>query len=104
MRIIDWSSDVCSSDLDWTGCCGCGAAPKAVWAAWGGVIRGSARLWACCGAAALARGCSTGAVRPSRSRPEIGRAEGRERVCQYVEIAVVAVSLNKKKHKSKNQY
>src|SRR3546814_19618544 len=28
---------------------------------------------------------------------EIGRASGRERVCQYVEIAVVAVSIKKKK-------
>src|SRR3546814_12186120 len=29
---------------------------------------------------------------------EIGRASGRERVCQYVEISVVAVSLKKKNY------
>src|SRR3546814_15851191 len=29
---------------------------------------------------------------------EIGRASGRERVCQYVKISVVAVSLKKKKY------
>src|SRR3546814_17752794 len=33
---------------------------------------------------------------------EIGRASCRERVCQYVKISVVAVSLQKKKH-SKNK-
>src|SRR3546814_19948141 len=33
------------------------------------------------------------------SGPEIGRASCRERVCQYVSISVVAVSLKKKKHK-----
>src|SRR3546814_13626471 len=32
---------------------------------------------------------------------EIGRAAGRERVCQYVWISVVAVSLKKKKKKTK---
>src|SRR3546814_19125122 len=35
------------------------------------------------------------------SAPEIGRASCRERVCQYVEISVVAVSLKKKKRESK---
>src|SRR3546814_11518137 len=33
--------------------------------------------------------------------PEIGRASCRERVCQYVEIPVVAVSLKKKQRKKK---
>src|SRR3546814_18704413 len=32
---------------------------------------------------------------------EIGRATGRERVCQYVKISVVAVSLKKKQEKEK---
>src|SRR3546814_20266820 len=32
-------------------------------------------------------------------RGEIGRASCRERVCQYVKISVVAVSLKKKKNK-----
>src|SRR3546814_21144369 len=46
------------------------------------------------------------APRPGISRPcvgfrkaEIGRASGRERVCQYVEISVVAVYLKNKKIK-----
>src|SRR3546814_14967192 len=33
---------------------------------------------------------------------EIGRASCRERVCQYVSISVVAVSLKKKQHKQVN--
>src|SRR3546814_11621724 len=33
---------------------------------------------------------------------KIGRASCRERVCQYVSISVVAVSLKKKKKKKKN--
>src|SRR3546814_11039918 len=39
--------------------------------------------------------------RPQRA--EIGRASCRERVCQYVEISVVAVSLKKNKKKANNQ-
>src|SRR3546814_20201994 len=31
-----------------------------------------------------------------RMAPKIGRAPGRDRVCQYVEISVVAVSIKKK--------
>src|SRR3546814_13945603 len=34
---------------------------------------------------------------------EIGRASGRERVCQYGSISVVAVSLKKKKKRRKNR-
>src|SRR3546814_16930708 len=34
---------------------------------------------------------------------QIGRASCRERVCQYVKISVVAVSLKKKRHKKRNQ-
>src|SRR3546814_13333760 len=99
MRISDWSSDVCSSDL-------CGRAsrpPRSV------------------GVSNTAAGCAT-AVRSSCRRlrraqlalqitrrrvdseasgdrgatEQIGRASCRERVCQYVSISVVAVSLKKK--------
>src|SRR3546814_16888745 len=35
------------------------------------------------------------------SMPQIGSASCRERVCQYVSISVVAVSLKKQKHKQK---
>src|SRR3546814_13680382 len=41
------------------------------------------------------------AVAPKVYSQEIGRASGRERVCQYVEISVVAVSLKKKNNKKK---
>src|SRR3546814_19036478 len=83
MRISDWSSDVCSSDLlasarplhhprrRGRGCAAGGGDPPF-------------RIW----------------PRPDRDRPrirsdgdEIGRASCRERVCQYVSISVVAVSL-----------
>src|SRR3546814_19705202 len=37
-------------------------------------------------------------------RPEIGRASCRERVCQYVYISVVAVSLKKKQILNKHTY
>src|SRR3546814_18492033 len=41
---------------------------------------------------------------PDEGRPEqIGRASCRERVCQYVLISVVAVSLKQKKKKRKKQ-
>src|SRR3546814_11851188 len=36
-------------------------------------------------------------------RVQIGRASGRERVCQYVSISVVAGSLKKKKKKKKEE-
>src|SRR3546814_13032003 len=41
-------------------------------------------------------------VRPGRNLREVGRAQGRERRCQDVEIAVVGGSLNKKTNKNHN--
>src|SRR3546814_20577656 len=75
MRISDWSSDVCSSDLF-----------------------GELGLQ-------LGEGGVAGAPRLHHLRAEvvdgflveIGRASCRERVCQYMSISVVAVSLTKKK-------
>src|SRR3546814_8246670 len=69
MRISDWSSDVCSSDL---------RSPLD-------------RLLA--GAQQLRRRTVLAHQVVAR---EIGRASCRERVCQYVSISVVAVSLKKK--------
>src|SRR3546814_15846627 len=66
-RISDWSSDVCSSDLD--------------------------RIAADIG---LPRHSRAHAL--SLRSVKIGRVSCRERVCQYVSISVVAVSLKKKKH------
>src|SRR3546814_16468001 len=51
-------------------------------------------------------GAGRGGLKPSPltgERREIGRASCRERVCQYVLIAVVAVSVKKKDHLSTEQ-
>src|SRR3546814_13957659 len=98
MRISDWSSDVCSSDLIAIG----DADPRLVMR---GVIEadvvadGGVRPWIACGGLRLCR------PRHQREdRAQIGRASCRERVCQYVSISVVAVSLKKKtKHKNDRQ-
>src|SRR3546814_20336343 len=97
MRISDWSSDVCSSDLGnpraFRPCAqDCPYRPRE-WR--GGRYRVGARPgW-------------RRSARPTRREDpggwcrQIGRASCRERVCQYVEISVVAVSLkNKKKNKT----
>src|SRR3546814_13524923 len=102
MRISDWSSDVCSSDL--------------------GDAKPLTRDQACPSGrrqiqvppiSAAARGMSDQgkgeAKRPStalnakaasaaRLPRQIGSATCRERVCQYVSISVVAVSLQNKSH------
>src|SRR3546814_19278299 len=96
MRISDWSSDVCSSDL------------------W---LPSNAASSRCGGHRAepdRAHPCRTrlqgraDRLRPDRNlrhrqplRRQIGRESCRERVCQYVYISVVAVSL-KKKNKTKS--
>src|SRR3546814_20045180 len=81
MRISDWSSDVCSSDL-----------PEAVAGA-GAPAR--SRYLRVDGGGEEALGADPVAGADAR---EIGRASCRERVCQYVSISVVAVSLKKKTH------
>src|SRR3546814_16195197 len=105
MRISDWSSDVCSSDLGTRGAGGAGtrrvraaaAAQRAVAVALplrpDGVAVALAYLRR---AATDAEGLTTALdLRHER----IGRASCRERVCQYVSISVVAVYLKKKKKK-----
>src|SRR3546814_17870135 len=99
MRISDWSSDVCSSDLTAgaSSQCRCGHAPRVL------PIR-SGPICAC------RRRCATEDASPLiQAHPpqpqwsacngecgqEIGRAACRERECQYVTISVVAVSLKK---------
>src|SRR3546814_14722379 len=104
MRISDWSSDVCSSDLT-----------AARFQAGVGRRRRRSRDSHRCGYQSVLRrwrseGVHAGRqLRDERERSlgdrgsaydhptEIGRASCRERVCQYVEISVVAVSLKKKK-------
>src|SRR3546814_11987525 len=99
MRISDWSSDVCSSDLLALGIGARGALDhpllfaeliselkrveriKRLDALWIGEGHGSRFLLD---------------AAPS-GRASIGRASGRGRVCQYVEISVVGVFVKKKK-------
>src|SRR3546814_13392368 len=84
MRISDWSSDVCSSDL------------------WRRHDHAGRRI----GMGSGGRARQLGTARPDRryrrhgaartntgAQAEIGRASCKERVCQYVSIAVEAVSL-----------
>src|SRR3546814_20165233 len=96
MRISDWSSDVCSSDLHETSR---GAAAK------GGTVGffADCRSWertSFQGLRDVERRCrrafqAAGAISRSDSS-QIGRASCRERDCQYVSISVVDVSLKKK--------
>src|SRR3546814_17294974 len=110
MRISDWSSDVCSSDLFGT---------KRLTLDRGRPVgidlhdhlaehpsephqrhgHGDGALGRLCrgdiaGLRRLVRRARP--PRPAQNGPEIGRASWRERVCQYVKISVEAVSLKKK--------
>src|SRR3546814_20313092 len=102
MRISDWSSDVCSSDLDFIGL-------TLLFAAYGMQPMAALALTAVLyhvASHALFKSLlfvGTGSVLHATAErslgKQIGRASCRERVCQYVEISVVAVSLKKKKKK-----
>src|SRR3546814_15600031 len=85
MRISDWSSDVCSSDLHFVITL---QQMRAARALLGLDQRQLAEL----------AGLSLPTIQRMESSDgqEIGRASCRERVCQYVSISVVAVSLKKK--------
>src|SRR3546814_19357897 len=83
MRISDWSSDVCSSDLRNMFLEGRQASTPG-FLALGGIDHGDAD-------AILDTG--DGIEKFELQQNEIGRASCRERVCQYVSISVVAVSL-----------
>src|SRR3546814_19154986 len=98
MRISDWSSDVCSSDLplhereDWN------REGRLQWAAL--FLSAPPRI----GWFRLHRSCGVGPERCRRAyeisgysvrAAEIGRASCWARVCHYVSISVVAVSLKK---------
>src|SRR3546814_12430117 len=95
MRIIDWSSDVCSSDLDRPA-----SATDRSWApAFAGVTT-KTRTHHHAKSSHFRQNGSQGrrdlSCTRRRGRREIGRASWRERVGQYVEISVVAVSSKKK--------
>src|SRR3546814_11076593 len=101
MRISDWSSDVCSSDLLDR------RTQQAI-----GILRGRRgadldprrvrepgfQIVAMLAARTEAE-TRHGANDDRDARLQIGRASCRERVCQYVSISVVAVSLKKKSMK-----
>src|SRR3546814_14161601 len=94
MRISDWSSDVCSSDLD------VGSFDGGYGSAYLAKMVGQkfAREIFFLGETYTAEEMhQMGAVNKVVDHAEqIGRASCRERVCQYVSISVVAVSLKKK--------
>src|SRR3546814_16703654 len=96
MRISDWSSDVCSSDL-------LAIQSLAGAATEGGIAARSDRFAGKAGRqegavprmAVVDRATEIQPRHPARR--EIGRASCRERVCQYVSISGVAVYIKKKK-------
>src|SRR3546814_15853765 len=96
MRISDWSSDVCSSDLATLPDRGRAERPHHRQPLPEG--RGAARAMIAMALALLAVVALVAAVGPATGYADgqIGRASCRERVCQYVSISVVAVSLKKK--------
>src|SRR3546814_16642810 len=100
MRISDWSSDVCSSDLRHRRLAG----PRRQYGA-DHRLRPPARPRPGAGAGDGRRLRQTVSVEseeagltlsPSPPLRQIGRASCRERVCQYVSISVVPVSFKKK--------
>src|SRR3546814_17543825 len=104
MRISDWSSDVCSSDRPLAGDCGHGVFLRVENA---NRRRGAAAIAAPAGAAAeqavvtgtegeVGQPLALGIPRAAVDARQIGRASCRERVCPYVSISVVGVSLKKK--------
>src|SRR3546814_13698619 len=116
MRISDWSSDVCSSDLKFNDTINGGNGTWHVggtdnnWTNAAGSINaayadGTFAIFAGTGGTVTVDNGS-GAVTASGMQfaSEIGRASGRERGCQYVEISVVAGTFKKKtKNKQKNE-
>src|SRR3546814_9373083 len=91
MRISDWSSDVCSSDLLYT-------ESDLIIRTIRDVFSSDIERIIVDDAQAAQRARDFLAVASPRagSNVEIGRASCRARVCQYVSISVVAVSLKKK--------
>src|SRR3546814_16873599 len=99
MRMSDWSSDVCSSDLPRTNLFG---VKMMMIAPVGGAKH---RLLPSCSTIALlaalalpVQAQAAGTRAGSTIRNQIGRGSWRERVCQYVSISVVPGQLKKNKH------
>src|SRR3546814_21074923 len=115
MRISDWSSDVCSSDLrlaalgDLVGIAarGDGVGGVAVEPAVAvarplreAAVRGDERCAGFQARADFGGGADAFLASEEMERQKLGRASGRERVCKYVSISVVAGSLKKKNKRS----
>src|SRR3546814_16915107 len=106
LRISDWSSDVCSSDLDLSRATGRGGIVADMLDAGEPlqrrIVAGQARggdVACIADVKREARAWRDVQLRPRRTEfrhPQIGRASWRERVCQEVVISEVAVSLKKK--------
>src|SRR3546814_20869043 len=111
MRISDWSSDVCSSDLLDVSLEKAKIGPELLESLGKGLnnLAESAKKMNTLSDAAVAtndyaknvQSASKSLSEMNKSYDEIGRESCRERVCQYVEIPVVAVSLKKKKEQQK---
>src|SRR3546814_13076238 len=84
VRISDWSSDVCSSDLT-------GVSPELVKQNFDGLVN-QARLDEISNILPDAP-ITSDFLSDTTNAGQIGRASCRERVCQYVSLSVVAVSL-----------
>src|SRR3546814_16560465 len=95
MRISDWSSDVCSSDLSLLALSRQNLPQLRTEAAENRSARGAYRLKAAEAPRKVVL-IASGSEVPLALKTEIGRASCRERVCQYVLISVVAVALKKK--------
>src|SRR3546814_3189077 len=99
MRISVWSSDVCSSDLCGRSGLKLPALSLGLWHNFGGDTPHRTKQALCRKAFDLGIthfDLANNYGPPPGSAEEIGRASCRERVCQYVSISVVAVSLKKK--------
>src|SRR3546814_16295781 len=99
MRISDWSSDVCSSDLIAISIDGPPLLPVRMWLSWGEATNRIAEAVGLAAAAGETGLNWQGLLPPGDyylSITHIGRASCRERVCQYVMISVGVVSLKKK--------
>src|SRR3546814_12778257 len=98
MRISDWSSDVCSSDLEGPGLTNL---EYALCAEEMGRIGFASEVFNCSapdtGNMEVFHRYGT-AAQKERWLKQIGRASCRERVCQYVSMSVVAGALKKKKY------
>src|SRR3546814_16762527 len=101
MRISDWSSDVCSSDLSrQTSGARSTRQPKLARRPRPRRLIRYSRMFTLTeaghGGTDLPRRCCPSDFTRDGARREIGRASCRERGCQYVEISVVGGSLKKK--------